>query len=103
MIKTRLTELVGIKYPIIQAGMGPFPVTSLCIAAANAGCLGLCSTFGTLSRTSNPVVFEDFIKQAHASADDDDVTIFKKPESLREFSAQTLWFLPRFVRMPQMS
>lgn len=78
MIKTRLTELVGIKYPVIQAGMGPFPVTSLCIAAANAGCLGLCSTFGTLSRTSNPVVFEDFVKQAHASADDDDVTIFKK-------------------------
>ena len=29
MIKTRLTELVGIKYPIIQAGMGPYPVTSL--------------------------------------------------------------------------
>lgn len=78
MIKTRLTELVGIKYPVIQAGMGPFPVTSLCIAAANAGCLGLCSTFGTLSRTSNPVVFEDFVKQAHASADDNDVTIFKK-------------------------
>ena len=38
MIKTRLTELVGLKYPIIQAGMGPYPVTSLCIAAANAGC-----------------------------------------------------------------
>mgnify|MGYP002546053593 CR=1 FL=1 len=37
MIKTRLTELVGLKYPIIQAGMGPYPVTSLCIAAANAG------------------------------------------------------------------
>ena len=78
MIKTRLTELVGIKYPIIQAGMGPFPVTSLCIAAANAGCLGLCSTFGTTSRKSNPVVFEDFVKQAHAETDDDDVTIFEK-------------------------
>ena len=78
MIKTRLTELVGIQYPIIQAGMGPFPVTSLCIAAANAGCLGLCSTFGTTSRNSNPVVFEDFVKQAHAEPDDDDVTIFKK-------------------------
>ncbi|MGI6025496.1 MAG: NAD(P)H-dependent flavin oxidoreductase [Candidatus Scatomorpha sp.] len=78
MLKTRLTELVGIKYPIIQAGMGPFPVTSLCIAAANAGCLGLCSTFGTMSRKSNPVVFEDFVKQAHANMDDDDVTIFKK-------------------------
>lgn len=78
MIKTRLTELVGIKYPIIQAGMGPFPVTSLCIAASNAGCLGLCSTFGTTSRKSNPVVFEDFCKQAHAELSDDDVTIFKK-------------------------
>lgn len=78
MIKTRLTELVGIKYPIIQAGMGPFPVTSLCIAAANAGCLGLCSTFGTLSRTNNRVVFEDFVRQAHAELDDDDISIFKK-------------------------
>ena len=79
MLKTRLTELVGIKYPIIQAGMGPYPVTSLCIAAANAGCLGLCSTFATTSRNSNPIVFEDFCKQAHASVDDDDdVTIFKK-------------------------
>lgn len=78
MLKTRLTELVGIKYPIIQAGMGPFPVTSLCIAAANAGCLGLCSTFGTTSRKSNPVVFEDFCKQSHADLTDDDVTIFKK-------------------------
>ena len=78
MIKTRLTELVGIKYPIIQAGMGPYPVTSLCIAAANAGCLGLCSTFATTSRESNPIVFEDFCKQAHAETTDDDVTIFKK-------------------------
>jgi len=78
MIKTRLTELVGIKYPIIQAGMGPYPVTSLCIAAANAGCLGLCSTFGTLSRSNNPLVFNDFVKQANADPSDDDVTIFKK-------------------------
>ena len=78
MIKTRLTELVGIKYPIIQAGMGPFPVTSLCIAAANAGCLGLCSTYGTTSRESNPVASKEFVKQAHASETDDDITIFKK-------------------------
>ena len=78
MIKTRLTELVGLKYPIIQAGMGPYPVTSLCIAAANAGCLGLCSTFATTSREINPIVFEDFCNQAHAETTDDDVTIFKK-------------------------
>ena len=78
MIKTRLTELIGIKYPIIQAGMGPYPVTSLSIAAANAGCLGLFSTFGTLSRENNPLVFESFCKQAHAEKSDDDITIFKK-------------------------
>ena len=78
MIKTRLTELVGIRYPVIQAGMGPYPVTSLAIAAANAGGLGLCSTFATTSRKSNPIVFEDFCQQAHADVTDDDVTIFKK-------------------------
>lgn len=78
MIKTRLTDLVGIKYPIIQAGMGPYPVTSLCIAAANAGCLGLCSTFATTQRDSNRIVFEDFCKQAHAETTDDDITIMKK-------------------------
>ena len=50
MLKTRLTELVGIKYPIIQAGMGPFPVTSLCIAAANAGCPCLSVTWGFRTR-----------------------------------------------------
>lgn len=36
MIKTELCELLGIKYPIIQAGMGPFGTNRLCIAAANA-------------------------------------------------------------------
>ncbi len=40
MIKTRLTEKLGIKYPIIQAGMGPFSNNNLCVAAANAGCAG---------------------------------------------------------------
>jgi NAD(P)H-dependent flavin oxidoreductase YrpB (nitropropane dioxygenase family) len=78
VIKTRLNDLVGIKYPIIQAGMGPFPVTNLAIAAANAGCLGLVSTFATTSRNSNPVVFKNFCDEAHADVTDDDVTIIKK-------------------------
>jgi NAD(P)H-dependent flavin oxidoreductase YrpB (nitropropane dioxygenase family) len=46
MLKTRLTELLGIKHPIIQAGMGPFSNNNLCVAAANAGALGLLSTSG---------------------------------------------------------
>jgi NAD(P)H-dependent flavin oxidoreductase YrpB (nitropropane dioxygenase family) len=78
MIKTRLTELVGIKYPIIQAGMGPFPVTDLCIATANAGCLGVMSTAGVLSKETKPAIYEDFCTHAHAQLDDDPVTIFKK-------------------------
>jgi NAD(P)H-dependent flavin oxidoreductase YrpB (nitropropane dioxygenase family) len=32
MLKTRLTELLGIKHPIIQAGMGPFSNNNLCVA-----------------------------------------------------------------------
>lgn len=78
MIKTRLTELVGIKYPIIQAGMGPFPVTDLCIATANAQCLGILSTAGVLSKENKPNIYKDFIDHAHAEWDDDPRTIFKK-------------------------
>jgi enoyl-[acyl-carrier protein] reductase II len=46
MIKSRLCDRLGIKYPIIQAGMGPFSNNNLCVAAANSGILGLLSTSG---------------------------------------------------------
>lgn len=78
MIKTRLTELVGIQYPIIQAGMGPFPVTELAIAAANAGCLGIVSTAGIAAKDQQPEIAQSFIRAAHAEETDDDVTVFKK-------------------------
>ena len=44
MITTKLCELLGIKHPIIQAGMGPFGTNRLCIVVANAGGLGLISS-----------------------------------------------------------
>ena len=50
MIKSRLCDLIGIKYPIIQAGMGPFSNNNLGVASANAGVLGLLSTSGILDR-----------------------------------------------------
>lgn len=78
MIKTRLTELLGIKYPIVQAGMGPYPVTSLAIASANAGCLGLCSTYGVQSKETEPVTYRRFCEEAHADITDDPKTIIKK-------------------------
>ena len=50
MIKSRLCDLVGIKYPIIQAGMGPFGTNKLCVASTNAGVLGLISSSGITSK-----------------------------------------------------
>jgi len=46
MIFTKFQEMIGTKYPIIQAGMGPYSTTELCIAAAKEGALGLISTIG---------------------------------------------------------
>ena len=46
MIKTRLTDMLGIKYPIIQAGMGPWSTDTLAVAVANAGGLGIVSSVG---------------------------------------------------------
>ena len=43
MIKTRITEKFGIKYPIISAPMGPFYTTKLAIAVSEAGGLGVVS------------------------------------------------------------
>ncbi len=43
MIKTRLTELFGIKYPIISAPMGPFYTTKLTVAVSEVGGLGVVS------------------------------------------------------------
>jgi len=43
LIKTRITEKFGIKYPIICAPMGPFYTTKLAIAVSEAGGLGVVS------------------------------------------------------------
>ncbi len=49
MIKTQLTEMIGIDHPIIQGGMGPFDTTRLAIAVSEAGALGVISTTGILT------------------------------------------------------
>jgi NAD(P)H-dependent flavin oxidoreductase YrpB (nitropropane dioxygenase family) len=42
-IQTRITELFGLKYPIISAPMGPFYTKDLAIAVSEAGGLGVLS------------------------------------------------------------
>ncbi|MBL7166754.1 MAG: nitronate monooxygenase [Dehalococcoidales bacterium] len=45
-IRTELCDMLGINYPIIQAGMGPFSTNRLAGVSANAGVLGIVSTSG---------------------------------------------------------
>jgi NAD(P)H-dependent flavin oxidoreductase YrpB (nitropropane dioxygenase family) len=78
MIKSRLCDLVGIKYPIIQAGMGPFSNNNLCVAAANAGVLGLLSTSGVFNKDTQPWIYKDFVQTAEANYDDDMATVLEK-------------------------
>jgi len=78
MINTELTKLLNIKHPIIQAGMGPFSNNQLCIAAANAGVLGLLSTSGMNSKQSQPKIYKHFAETGGASPDDEPEVIFQK-------------------------
>jgi NAD(P)H-dependent flavin oxidoreductase YrpB (nitropropane dioxygenase family) len=45
-IHTEICDLLGIKHPIIQGGMGPYKTEDLAIAVANAGALGVISSIG---------------------------------------------------------
>jgi len=79
MIKTKMCDLLGIKHPIIQAGMGPFSNNQLCIAAANAGVLGLMSTSGIVgTKDFQPEVYHHWVKTAGAHPDDSMETILRK-------------------------
>jgi len=58
MISTKFQEIIGTKYPIIQAGMGPYSTTELCIAVAKEGALGLISTIGMATGGASSAVPE---------------------------------------------
>ena len=45
MLHTPLCTLLGIEFPIIQAGMGAFTSAELAAAVSNAGGLGSVGTF----------------------------------------------------------
>lgn len=59
MIRTKFQEIIGTKYPIIQAGMGPYATTKLCVAVAKEGGLGLISTIGMAGADVNFIPEED--------------------------------------------
>jgi NAD(P)H-dependent flavin oxidoreductase YrpB (nitropropane dioxygenase family) len=57
--------------------MGPFSNNNLCVAAANAGVLGLLSTSGLFSRDMQPWVYDAFCESGEANPDDDMGTVFE--------------------------
>jgi NAD(P)H-dependent flavin oxidoreductase YrpB (nitropropane dioxygenase family) len=46
VLKTRLTDLLGIKYPIIQCGMSHVSGVAMAAAVSNAGGLGILASYG---------------------------------------------------------
>ncbi len=55
VIKTQITEMLGIKHPIIAAPMAPFYTTELTVAVSEAGGLGVLSQPGLLNKDIDPV------------------------------------------------
>ncbi|MHA1380337.1 MAG: NAD(P)H-dependent flavin oxidoreductase [Candidatus Helarchaeota archaeon] len=49
VIKTRFTELLGCKHPIVLAGMGPFSTYRTAVLVSNNGGVGLTSHWGILT------------------------------------------------------
>ncbi|RJP23286.1 MAG: nitronate monooxygenase [Candidatus Abyssobacteria bacterium SURF_5] len=78
MFITDLCKMLGIKHPIIQAGMGPFGTNKLSIAAANAGVLGLISSSGIDTRDTQPEIYRHFVTTGGATLEDDKKTALKK-------------------------
>ncbi len=77
MIKSRFCDVLGVKYPIIQAGMGPFSNNNLCVASANAGVLGLLSTSGLFDKEEQPWIYDAFIQTADSTMEDDMATVME--------------------------
>ncbi|MBQ62007.1 MAG: hypothetical protein CMQ19_08020 [Gammaproteobacteria bacterium] len=59
MLKTTLSDMLGIQYPIVQGGMAPWATERLCVAVSNAGALGLISSIGVGMPQAAPVALAD--------------------------------------------
>ena len=58
MIETRITQLLGIRFPVFQGGMAWVSSSSLVAAVSNAGGLGILG--------SGPLESEQLIQEIHA-------------------------------------
>ena len=63
VIKTKITEMLGIKHPIIAAPMGPFYTKELTVAVSEAGGLGVLSNTGLVSEFEAGRIPVDIMKE----------------------------------------
>ena len=67
---TRFTELVGVRYPVMQEGLGPYKTVHLAAAVANAGGLGTISIPGITEEASKgAAMLRGYIEEACALTD----------------------------------
>ena len=59
VIKTEITEMFGIKHPIVAAPMGPFYTTEMAIAISEAGGMGVLSHTNLGSKSSLDMMKEN--------------------------------------------
>lgn len=67
-ISSRFADLVGIRYPVVQEGLGPYKTVRLAAAVSNAGGLGTVSIPG-LTDPDGPTVLRGYIEEACALTD----------------------------------
>ncbi|MHA1805342.1 MAG: NAD(P)H-dependent flavin oxidoreductase [Promethearchaeota archaeon] len=100
VFKTKITEMLGIKHPIIAAPMGPFYTTELTIAVSEAGGLGVLSHTALISDLmagKNPV---EIMKKnmLHVIEHTDKPFGFNIRTSRREIYAKALTTeIPKFI------
>lgn len=73
MIKTKVTELFDVKYPIMLAGMGPFSTYKTAVKVANTGGIGLTSHWGIIAPVD---------PKTHASSEAPDARIISPTEKI---------------------
>jgi NAD(P)H-dependent flavin oxidoreductase YrpB (nitropropane dioxygenase family) len=99
VIKTNVTELLGIKHPIVAAPMGPFYTTELTIAVSEAGGLGVLSHTNLFGKSSMEEMKKNML---HVIEHTDKPFGFNIRTSRLQLDAQGLCRgIPRFIRENQ--
>jgi NAD(P)H-dependent flavin oxidoreductase YrpB (nitropropane dioxygenase family) len=65
---SRFCDLLGIRYPVVQEGLGPYKTVKLAAAVSNAGGLGTVSIPG-ITDPDGPAVLRGYIEEACALTD----------------------------------